>query len=204
MNVAKPYAAISATIDTELLVALASSRNARTGRQLAEEIGRSRTGVQHVLDRLVAEGLVHRVGAGSAFLYTFNHDHVLAPAVEEMAGARGELVRRLHELVLAWRIKPKHLSLFGSAARGDGDAESDFDFFLVRPGRIDAEDRQWRDQVSELHERVDAWTGNHASVVELEERRLAGLRRRRPPVLRELDHDAIDIAGTPIGKLLKK
>jgi Sugar-specific transcriptional regulator TrmB/Nucleotidyltransferase domain len=204
MDVAKPYKVISPTIDTELLVALASVREPRSGRQLAEEIGRSRTGVQHVLNRLVTEGLAHRVGAGRAFLYTFNYDHLLAGAVREMAGARGQLVLRLRELVAGWTIEPLHVSLFGSAARGDGDAGSDIDLFLVRPGRIEAEDPQWRGQLDDLAERVHEWTGNDAGIVELEEQRLAGLRRRRPPALRELDRDAIDIAGSPAGKLLKK
>src|ERR1700742_795782 len=184
MNVAKPYTAISATIDTELLVTLVGSREARCGRQLAEEIGRSPTGVQHVLDRLVSEGLVHRVGAGRAFHYTFNYDHLLAEAVQEMAGARAELVRRLREQVMDWKIEPRHLSLFGSAARGDGDRESDIDLFLVRPIRVDPEDESWREQVEQLAERVYGWTGNNAGIVELGERQLPGLGRRRPPAPR--------------------
>jgi predicted nucleotidyltransferase/predicted transcriptional regulator len=204
MNVSSPYLAISPTIDTELLVALAGSREARSGRRLAKAIGRSRTGVQAVLDRLVNDGLVHRAEAGSAFLYTFNHDHLLAPAVQEMAGVRAQLVHRMRELVGNWQMEPFHLSLFGSAARGDGDRESDIDLFLVRPRSVKAEDERWQIQVEELAERIDQWTGNHAGIVELEEKQLPGLRRRRPPALRELDRDAIDIAGTPIERLLKR
>jgi predicted nucleotidyltransferase/predicted transcriptional regulator len=204
MNVSRPFLAISPTIDTELLVELAGSREARSGRQLAAEIGRSRTGVQHVLDRLVEEGLVRRAEAGNAFLYSFNHDHLLARAVEEMAGVRAQLVHRMRELAGNWQTEPFHLSLFGSAARGDGDRESDIDLFLVRPRSVSAEDEQWRAQVEGLAERINEWTGNHAGIVELEEKQLPGLRRRRPPALRELDRDAIDIAGNPVDKLLRK
>jgi predicted nucleotidyltransferase len=204
MDVSRPYLAISPSIDTELLVAVAGSREARSGRRLAEEIGRSRTGVQHVLDRLVDEGLIHRFEAGRAFLYTFNHDHLLANAVQQMAGARGELVHRLREVAGTWQIEPIHLSLFGSAARGDGDNESDIDLFIVRPGQIAPEDHQWRTQVDQLSDRVHAWTGNNAGIVEIEEARVPALRRRRPPALRELGRDAIDIAGTPVHELLRK
>ncbi|HET6998444.1 MAG TPA: MarR family transcriptional regulator [Solirubrobacterales bacterium] len=204
MNVAKPYTAISPTIDTALLVALAGSGEPRSGRELARHINRSRTGVQHVLDRLVEEGLVDRSAAGQAFLYTFNYDHLLASAVEEMATARVELVRRLRELVDLWKVEPLHLSLFGSAARGDGDTHSDIDLFLVRPAAIEEEDEMWRSQVDQLAASVQRWTGNKAGVVELAEKRVPGLRRRRPPVLRELDADAIDIAGIPIRKLLAR
>ena len=204
MDVAKPYKTISPTIDSELLVALAGSREPRSGRRLAAEIGRSRTGVQHVLDRLVREGLVHRVEAGRAFLYAFNHDHLLAPAVQAMAGARAELVHRLREAVGDWQIEPIHLSIFGSAARGDGDSTSDIDLFVVRPRQIEAEDERWRTQVDQLSDRIHAWTGNDAGIVEIEEARVPALRRRRPPALRELGRDAIDIAGTPLHKLLRK
>jgi predicted transcriptional regulator len=204
MDVSRPYLAISPTIDTRLLVALAGSREPRSGRRLAEEIGRSRTGVQLVLDRLVKDGLVHRVEAGRAFLYTFNHEHLLAGAVQEMSGARAQLVHRMRALVGDWQTEPFHLSVFGSAARGDGDRESDIDLFLVRPRSIEAEDERWRTQVEELAERINQWTGNHAGIVELEEKQLPGLRRRRPAALRELDRDAIDIAGVPVARLLRR
>jgi predicted transcriptional regulator len=204
MNVAKPYIAISPAIDTALLVALAGSQEPRSGRELARHIKRSRTGVQHVLDRLVYEGIVERRAAGQAFIYTFNYDHLLASAVQEMAGARVELVRRLRELVELWEAKPLHLSLFGSAARGDGDSSSDIDLFLVRRAAVSEEDEIWRLQVEHLADSVHSWTGNDAGIVELPQRKMPELRRRRPPVLRELDADAIDIAGTPIRKLLGK
>jgi predicted transcriptional regulator len=204
MDVAKPYTAISPTIDTALLVALAGSDEPRSGRELARRIERSRTGVQHVLDRLVEEGLVERNKAGQAFLYTFNYDHLLASAVQEMAAVRIELVRRLRELVGLWEVKPLHLSLFGSAARGDGDADSDVDLFLVRPSGTGEEDEIWRSQVEHLAESVYRWTGNDAGIVELPEKKMPALRRRRPPVLRELDIDAIDIAGIPARRILAR
>ncbi len=155
-----------------------------------------------MLDRLVVEGLVERSAAGQAFLYTFNYDHLLASAVQEMAAARVELVRRLREIVELWEVQPLHLSLFGSAARGDGDADSDIDLFLVRPAGIQEGEETWRSQVEHLAESVRRWTGNNAGIVELSEKKMPALRRRRPPVLRELDADAIDIAGTPTRKLL--
>jgi predicted nucleotidyltransferase len=120
-----------------------------------------------------------------------------------MAAARVELVRRLRELAEAWEVKPAHLSLFGSAARGDGDTHSDIDLFLVRPARVAAEDEAWRGQVEHLEESVRRWTGNDSGIVEVSEKQMAALRRRRPPALRELNSDAVDIAGLPVRKLLE-
>jgi hypothetical protein len=42
---------------------------------------------------------------------------------------------------------------------------------------------------------VRAWTGNHASVVEVSEEDLDRLRREEPPVVKELQADGIDLAG---------
>jgi predicted transcriptional regulator len=204
MDLTHPYRAISPTIDAELLVALVGSRGSRSGREIAQMIGRSTTGVQHVLERLVEEGLVERQKAGRAFLYSFNYEHLLAPAVQEMANARLELVNRLRELIGDWDLAPVHASLFGSAARGDGDPESDIDIFLVRPKAIDEDDEEWRLSVEDLAESVERWTGNVASIIELPESKLAALRKRRPPALSGLSRDGIDIAGMPVRKLLAK
>src|SRR5680860_1801174 len=104
MDVARPFSALSDSVDADVLVALAGSSTSRSGRELARLSGRSNTGVQHVLDRLVDHGLVERMEAGRAFLYLLNRDHLLAPAVEQMAEARVEFVHRLREGIGAWGI----------------------------------------------------------------------------------------------------
>ena len=93
--------------------------------------------------------------------------------------------------------------MFGSAARADGDASSDIDLLIVRPGDVDEEEPNWRAQVDALGEAVRAWTGNHAGIVELGERDLDDLSRRPPPILTDLRTDAIDLAGRPVRTLLK-
>jgi predicted transcriptional regulator len=202
MNVAKPFEALSSTVDADVLVALAGSTLPRSGRELARRAGRSNTGVQHALDRMVEHGLVTRLGAGRAFLYTLNRDHLLAPAVEKMAAARLDLIQRLRGEIASWRMAPIHASLFGSTARGDGDTESDIDLFLVRPGGTGSDDAEWGDQVNGLAESVRAWTGNNAGIVEVSEDELAGLREDPPPVVVELGRDAIDLAGQPAKSLV--
>jgi Nucleotidyltransferase domain len=174
----------------------------RSGREVARRAGRSTTGVQHVLDRLVEHGLVQRLEAGRSFLYTLNRSHLLAPVVEQMADARVELIERLRETVGSWRTPPVHASLFGSAARGDGDMGSDIDLFLVRPAEVDVDDPSWSEQVDGLAESVRAWTGNNAGIVEVSEDELSQLRRDPPPVIRELGRDAIDLGGDSARNLL--
>lgn len=203
MDLSRPFAAVSPGVESDVLVVLAGASAARTGREVARLSGRSPTGVQHALERLVEEGLVDRVAAGRSFLYSLNRSHLLAPAVEVMAGVRWELVRRLRDLIGDWRAPPVHSSLFGSAARGEGNARSDIDLLVVRPTDIESEDPVWRDQVDRLAEQVLSWTGNHAGTVEVPEGDLPRLRQDRPAVVDQLARQGIDLAGLSIRDLLR-
>jgi predicted nucleotidyltransferase len=99
---------------------------------------------------------------------------------------------------------PVHVSVFGSAARGDGDLDSDVDIFLVRPRDLDEDDGVWRGQVEDLAERVFEWTGNHAGIAEVSEGELERLLRDEPGIVTSLRADAIDIAGLPIRSMLRR
>lgn len=202
MDVSRPFTAISPGVDAAVLVVLAGSSEPRSGRELARRAGRSNTGVQHVLDRLVGHGLVKRGEVGRTFLYELNRDHLLAPTVEQMAAARSELVRRLREVIGAWDTPAVHASLFGSAARGDGDASSDIDLLVVRPADIDPDDANWRDQLDGLADLVRRWTGNNAGIAEIPEGELPRLRKDRPSIVEEVREDAVDLAGEQMRKLL--
>ena len=203
MDLSRPFASIAPGVESDVLVVLAGSTQQRSGRELARLTGRSPTGVQHVLDRLVEEGLVHRIEAGRAFLYSLNRDHLLAPAVEAMASARWRLIERLRDLIGSWSIPTLHASLFGSAARGEGNAASDLDVLVVRPRGIQAEESTWRDQLDGLADHVYRWTGNHAGIVELSEADLPDLSQDPPPVIKEVADQAVDLAGVPARQLVE-
>lgn len=94
-----------------------------------------------------------------------------------------------------WEIAPAHASIFGSAARGDGDTRSDIDIFVVRSARVSEDDPRWRAQLERLSDHVYAWTGNHLGLSEVSAADLRRLRRERPPVVEELRRDAITLAG---------
>lgn len=201
MDVSKPYAAISPSVDTDVLVTLAGSTRPRTGREISRLTGRSKTGVQAVLDRLVGHGLVDRQAAGEARIYTLNREHILAPVVEQMADARPELIRRLQGAIGSWDVAPVHASVFGSFARGDGDVDSDIDLFIVRPDGVN-EEETWRGQLDELADVVRRWTGNHAAIAEVSAMEIPRLLAEQPPVLNALKDDVVELAGKPIQRLL--
>jgi predicted nucleotidyltransferase len=182
---------------------LAGTTRPLTGREIARLVGRSsHSGVLNALDRLVEHGLVDREEAGAALLFTLNREHLAAPAVDLLAQMRSELLNRLRGAVDSWEIQPAHVSLFGSAARGEGDTESDIDLFVVRPKSIDSEDPRWREQLDLLARRVQRWTGNRLGVSEVGKSDISRLRKDESPILDELRADAITLAGPTATALL--
>jgi predicted nucleotidyltransferase len=204
MDVGRPHMALAPTLDGEALRVLAGTTRPLTGREVARLAGHgSQRGIALALDRLVRQGVVLRQDAGAAALYTLNRSHLAAPAAEVLAEIRAELHRRLREAIAAWEIPPLHASMFGSAARGDGDVASDIDLLIVRPAGIDEDDPVWREQSARLADEVHAWTGNRAAAVEIDEKGLHRLRREQPPIVASLRVDAIVLAGTPADRLFQ-
>ena len=198
MDVGRPYSALAPGIEGDVLAVLAGTSRPLTGREVAR-LGRrgSAAGVNKALARLAAHGLVRREPAGRAYLYTLNRDHLAAPAVLALTAMRGELIRRLRDELSSWSSTPLHASLFGSAARGDGTVRSDIDLLLVRPQGVGDADPSWRDHVARLHDRVEAWTGNPVTVIELAADEIGDVRR-----IGGLGEDAIDLAGQTIRGLI--
>src|SRR6266545_1769741 len=165
MDLSRPWAPIRSPIDMEVVRVLRGTTRLLTGRDVARLVrAGSQPTVNASLRRLSDEGLVHVEEAGNAYLYTLNREHLAAPAVELLADVRAELVRRLRDEIAGWQVAPAHLSIFGSAARGDGDTASDIDIFVVRPRDVPDDDQRWRDQLDRLSDHVLAWTGNHVGL----------------------------------------
>lgn len=203
MDLSRPWALVRSPIDMEVVLVLRGTTRPLTGREVARLVRTgSQPAVNAVLRRLAAEGLVRAEEAGSAFLYTLNREHLAAPALEQLAGIRSELERRLRAEIADWEVAPGHASIFGSAARGEGDASSDIDVFVVRPARVSESDPRWRAQLERLSDHVYAWTGNHVGLSEVSAADVRRLRRERPPVVEELHLDAINLAGPTATKLL--
>jgi predicted nucleotidyltransferase len=196
MNVGRPHSAIIPSLDGDVLIALGSTLEPLTGRQVARRANRgSQSAVAVVLDRLVVHGIVLRQQVGRAYLHTLNRDHIAAPIVRQLADLQSELVRRIRSLLAEWAIQPLHASFFGSAARADGHVDSDIDLLLVSPEGSGDDDEAWCEQVHQLSESVLAWTGNHAGIIELSAESLALYRRDPPPIVTALHRDAHELAG---------
>ena len=184
---------------------LAGTTKPLSGREVARISGVSVNGAWKALQRLAEHGLVNEEPAGGkTTLYSLNRDHLAAEPIITLTRLRSILINRIKEQLARWSIPPAHASLFGSAARGDGDTMSDIDILLVRPKGVDEEDTRWRSQLDELADAVRAWTGNHAGISEIPERDLARLRRERPPVVQDVERDGVTLVGEPAAALLRR
>jgi hypothetical protein len=128
-----------------------------------------------------------------------NRDHVVFPAVAALANARAEFIARLKSAFDGWQPQPVHASLFGSAARGDGDENSDIDIFLVRPGQVSEDDEAWQRQTDALTTAVGAWTGNPLSLIEFGDERVATM---STDVLTPMRTDGILLSGLDLSHLV--
>lgn len=203
MNMSAPYSALLSPAEGPILAVLAGTTKPLSGREVARISGLSVNGTWKALQRLAEHGLVNEERAGgSATLYSLNRDHLAADVVITLTRLRSLLIDRIKEHVASWQIQPVHASIFGSAARGDGDTKSDIDIFFIRPKGIDEENPQWRSQINALADSVLRWTGNHAGIAEVPEPSVARLRRERPPIVAELERDAVHLVGRPASELL--
>jgi predicted nucleotidyltransferase len=206
MNLSRPYSAVlGAALEGEVLKVLARTTRPLTGRQVARLASHgSDRGLRLALNRLAEQGLVEAVEAPPAVLYSLNRDHIAAPIAVELAGLRTELLRRLRSAIEEWHVPAAHASMFGSAARGDGDADSDIDLLIVRPADVDSEDLGWREQLHQLAGDVARWTGNHAGISEVSVDDLRRLASERPPIVEEIERDAITLAGPEARRLFRE
>jgi len=205
MDLSRPLAAVVPSLDGPVLQAVASTMAPLTGRQVHRIAGvGSEAGVRKVLARLVGQGLVRVTEAGPSLLYTANRDHLAWPAVETLTSIRRRLLGQLVELIAGWDPAPRHLSLFGSAARGDGGVDSDIDLLLLRPDAVAEDCEPWAGQVDRLRERVQAWTGNHCQVFQLDTARLAQHVAAGDPLIDTWRRDAVTVTGDDPGTLVRE
>ncbi len=203
VDVSRPYAAVCPTLDGDVLRVLAGTSLGLTGREVAVLAGRrSHSGVLNVLHRLSEHGLVTRVPLNRSYLFALNREHIAAGAVEALMNLRPELFERIRKTIAGWQIAAVHASVFGSAARGDGDTSSDIDLLVVRHTPIATDEQLWQEQVDGLREQVEAWTGNRTTIVDISEPELAALGRQQRPIISEIRTDAIALYGADLTSLL--
>ncbi|MEO6712045.1 MAG: nucleotidyltransferase domain-containing protein [Mycobacteriales bacterium] len=229
MNLSDPTRAITATLDGTVLSVLAAAGRPLTVSEVAAKAARgSEIGLRRAIARLIDQGIVRATEVGRNRVHELNRDHIAAPAAEILRDLRLELWRRLRTELATWRQEPVFGCVFGSAARGDGDDNSDIDLLLVHtPLRGEQPSRKtddgalmqfvrevtatqtakrftppdsdlWHEQVDRLRDLVHRWTGNPLQVVDLSFYEWSDPSDDLLKLLTEVRRDGIEVARTPL------
>jgi predicted nucleotidyltransferase len=201
MDLSRPHRIIETGTDAEVLRVLAGTLAPLSGRQVAR-LARdgSPATVNRSLSRLAETGVLDVAEAGRALMYSLNRDHLAAPALEQLSSMSTRLIDALRAAVAALDPPPVNATLFGSAARGDGDRGSDIDLLLVRDAHLP--EGPWQEQLSDLSRRIGRMTGNSASIHEVSREDLTRLAEDRPAIVEELERDFVTLRGESIADLL--
>lgn len=197
MDLTNPTRALAPTIDLQLLTILAGV----SGEMSGSEVSRLATlvtsrGVFKALKRLETEGIVQVRTASRLNFYSFNRDHVAAGAVIAAMGLRQKLFERIEGSIKSWKIQPVSLAIFGSAARGDGTPESDIDVLIIRSNKVDEDSTVWEEQLYELSHLIYKWSGNHASIIQANEKEIAQMVKDKKSIVKSLKTDALYLVGS--------
>jgi len=221
MDFSDPSLTISPTLDGSILVALESAGKPLTVSEVASASTRgSEIGIRKAIGRLVHQGIVAATQIGNTRVYALNREHVAAHIATELAQLRSETWRRITGEIEGWNVRPLYASVFGSAARGDGDSESDIDLLIVRPSTIaeitaaqknksvldglgmwveaftthvmtDAQMGKWESNVDSLHDLIPRWTGNPLQAITLTAVEWSEHRRTKSAIYKNVVKDEI-------------
>lgn len=198
MDVSNPMGCVVPSAHGPVLAVLAGTTAPLTGRRVAEltQPHVSQPRVARILRELTAAGLVQRTPAGSASLFVLNREHLAAGAVEILATLRAQLWARIAGHARTWSHRPLAVVVYGSAARGDGNIDSDIDLLVVRPMDVDDDDATWHQDLSDLASHVARWAGNPCEILDRSQEGLATMAANGERLLTGIRRDGRAVVGS--------
>jgi predicted transcriptional regulator len=200
MQLNRPFATVTPTLDGDVLAVLASRDATFTTGQIHRILNDfSEEGIRKVLTRLVTQGVVLADRVGNAFAYRLNAEHLAAEPIQALASIAHTFIARLERYLAEWPEPPMYAAVFGSAATGTMSTQSDLDIFLIRDTGISEE--VWSQHVGQLASTITAWTGNDARIVEYSVSDLH--QTSAEPMVRDIVEHGVTVAGSR-GWLIKR
>jgi hypothetical protein len=215
MQLNKPFATVTPTLDGDVLGVLASADVTFTISQIQRILTTvSGEGIRKVLTRLTAQGVVLHDQVGRTNTYRLNTEHLAAEPIMVLSRLSSIFLERIEAHLEGWGKEMRYAAVFGSAATGRMMLDSDIDLFLVRASAPELDGHEegpdlWEQQVTELARLITAWTGNDVRVVEYTDDELRAAAVAGEPLLDDVSRHGLTVAGTrawfnkqlrPIGK----
>lgn len=202
MQLNKPFATVTPTLDGDVLGVLASADVTFTISQIQRILSTvSGEGIRKVLARLTLQGVVLHDQVGRTNIYRLNTEHLAAEPIMVLSRLNSIFLERLEAYLEGWGEELRYAAVFGSAATGRMMLDSDIDLFLVRASvsEFDGHDEGsgvWEQRVAELARLVTTWTGNDARVVEYTDDELRAAARGSEPLLDDVSRQGLTVVGT--------
>jgi predicted nucleotidyltransferase len=205
MDLSRPLAVLTPTLDAAVLHALAATTAWASGAQVHRLAGAgSPDGVRKVLARLVEQGIVLADEHPHATLYVLNRDHVAAGPIVALTRLRTDIVSRIAAAVAGWRPLLVHASLFGSFARGEATSASDIDVLLVVEPAMAGDLDSRTAQIDQLAEDIRKWTGNRAQIIDTTLETLSEMITNGDPLVDSWRADHVHLSGARLLDLLRE
>lgn len=204
MDFSRPISSLIPGSTGRILDVLVSSHDELNLTTVADLAGVSTSQASRVLPHLVRLGVVTRHDVPPSSLFSLNRDHIAATPLLDLLHTRDRLVDVLSTLAAKIEPSPVNITLFGSAVRGQANAESDIDVVVVRPHGIEDADESWSTTLADWSEGVLRSTGNAVNVLELGEEEVGKIIGSNRPVWRAVVTEGKTVAGTDIRSLARR
>lgn len=194
VNLSNPLESLLKPAQVNVLLAFLRLDERLTGRQVARITGsHSASGTRDTLLQLAEVGLLIAEPTPHATYYSLNRDHLLWPAVEQIANVRGHFTDAVAAITSATAPSGTSVLLYGSTARFRSTAKSDIDVLVVFP---DGTTTETRDAFTEgLALQLRRKTGNRVEVFDVTEEQLDDLVDAGDPMVDSWRAEAELLAG---------
>jgi len=202
MNLAEPSDLVMPRATAAVLRVLVGADASFSIRQLARLAEISAPRAVEIVNRASERGLILVEQAGRSRMCRFNREHLAANAIIDLVTIRERILQALKSEIASWSIQPLHASLFGSAARGDGNTASDLDVLIIRPSEV--LENLWNDQKYASGFRLMTKIGNHVSWFDISVAELRIASDASEPILSEWKSEGIPLFGSLLPDLLRR
>jgi hypothetical protein len=187
MDLARPFAVITPTLDGAVLQALTTVKHMESGAEIHRRCGTgSPHGVRKVLHRLVAQGVADEVDNGNVKYYRLDSRHLAYEAIAQLANLTGLLADRVAHFLdgVAGLTHASFISLDPVTVLLVADNDT------VRDGAA------WQYRLRALRQAIREWTGEPARTHDLTLANLSELAREDDPEFLRWREAETHLAGT--------